>query len=387
MAETPDNDQSPAAEPERKTPDAGLPATAETDEAQAHKGSDGGKARPRLLPALILVVLGAAVGGGALWYWQAQQQSALETRLQALEENRAESFDSGPLEQRIERLQAAADNREATLAQLEAALGARAETRLVESLAAQVAELEARLQALGGDAGERWKLLEAEFLLKLVNHRSALGQSGAETLRLARAADALLREIDSPELLAVRRALGAEISSLEQVEPVDREELYLQLARLQDAISDLSLAPRFEYRPDEAETPEPEAAEGVWNTVKASVRRALKALSNLVDVSHHGQPVEPLLPPEQAQYLRENLRLTLSQAQLAVLQAQPGVYRQNLEKARQWVETYLSDSPQRRDMLAQLQALQERTLVAEPVALGESLRLLQAQLAKREARQ
>ena len=387
MAETPDNDQPQAAEPEQKASDASLPAKAEPAETSGRKSRNGGKGGSRLLAALILVVLGAAVGSGAHWYWQQQQQDELESRLQALESRETDSFDSEPLERRVAQLQAAADSREATLTQVETALASRAESRLVEGLAAQVAQLEARLQSLGGDAGERWKLLEAEFLLKLANHRAALGQSGAETLQLARAADALLREIDSAELLAVRRALGAEINSLEQVEPVDPEELYLQLAKLQDAIVDLPLAPRYQYRSGEAETPEPEAAEGVWNTVKASVRRALKALSGYVRIRRHDQPVEPLLPPEQAQYLRENLRLTLSQAQLAVLQAQPGIYRQNLEKARQWVETYLSDSAQRRDMLAQLQALQERTLVAEPVALGESLRLLQAQLAKREARQ
>lgn len=396
MADMPDNQQPPMTEPESPTPTPKQPATAATPADKKAGEKTPGKKTPRkeagkqkapsLVPALLLVILGAAAGGGGLWYWQLQQQEAWESRLLALEEQKPEAFDSSSLERQVSQLQATLKERDATLAQVESTLANRADARQVERLTEQVGQLQAHWQTLDGEVGNRWKWWEAEFLLKLATHRAAIGQSGAETLQLARAAEALLEEIDSPDLLATRRALRAEIDSLQQVEPVARQALYLELASVQDAIADLPLAPRYQYRPSATPTPEAEAAEGVWETMKASMRRALKALSSYVRIRQHDQPVEPLLPPEYTHYLHEHLRLTLAQAQWALLEEEPGIYRDSLQKAQQWMTTYLSESEQSRQLQGQLQALQERTLVAEPVAMGEALRLLQAQLKQREAR-
>lgn len=373
MADTPETDK-PDTEPSADKPSAKqLPATTTI--------------RPRRRPVALLValalVIGAAAGGGALWYLQQAQQRELDTRLQVLEQGQDNRFDSAPLERQLDQLQESLQRQGQTLEDLDNRMDSRADAEVQKALSRQVANLDQRLQALSSASGANWKLLEAEFLLQLVSHRSGLGQSGPETLQLARAADQLLREVDQPELFAVRQALSAEINSLEQVQSIDREGLYLRLANLQTAIDDLPLTPRYQFTPASDETTEAEAVEGVWNTVKASVRRALDALAGYVRVRHHDQPVEPLLAPEQSIFLRQNLRLMLEQAQLAVLQAEPRIYQQSLEKSQRWVATYLTGSEQSEALLEQLEALQMESLVAEPVATGEALRLLQAHLASR----
>lgn len=67
---------------------------------------------------------------------------------------------------------------------------------------------------------------------------------------------------------------------------------------------------------------------------------------NIVRIRHHDQAVEPLLPPEQEVYLRQNIQLALVQAQLGLLQNQQQTYQSNLERIDAWVRQYCQTEDQ-----------------------------------------
>lgn len=82
-------------------------------------------------------------------------------------------------------------------------------------------------------------------------------------------------------------------------------------------------------------------AQPTWQDSVGRVLGAIKAtLAKVFVVRQHDKPVEAMLPPQQELYLRQNLRLMLEQAQLALLARKPDTYQQSLDKAQQWIARY-----------------------------------------------
>ena len=96
-------------------------------------------------------------------------------------------------------------------------------------------------------------------------------------------------------------------------------------------------------------------------------------------------PEPPLLPAEQAYFLRENLRLRLLSARLALLSRNPPVFAEDLRLAQEWLLRYYErEAPATREALAQLKALRDAPLPAEPPSLSDTLDAVRAFKSRRE---
>jgi uncharacterized protein HemX len=104
-----------------------------------------------------------------------------------------------------------------------------------------------------------------------------------------------------------------------------------------------------------------------WNAVR-------KELRELFNVRRIDAPDAMLMSPQQAYFLRQNLRLMLLNARLALLTRNEEVYRADLERARRWIGSYY-DSEHRNVVAvqAQLRQLIDARLVLEPPRIDESL--------------
>ncbi|HEY7885031.1 MAG TPA: uroporphyrinogen-III C-methyltransferase [Cellvibrionaceae bacterium] len=360
--------EAPAASDETPTPPVSTPATR-------------GKKR-WWMPALLLL-LGVGIGAGALWFVSQQTLGNISQRLGELEQQPvAAGFDDAALKRELASVQSTQATQASSLQALEA-IDHRATAQALTNLARQFAELEQRVDALGSASGQHWRLAEAEFLLRLAHQRTLLGNTGAETLALTEAANAILRQQDEPALFAVRQALATEIAGLKQAAPIDREGVYLQLQAILEQLGQLDLARSYERVSGTDDNQSVAQADGVWATAKASVKRAWGVLSGYIRVRHHDQPVEPLLAPEQGYFLRQNLHLMLEQAQLAVLHAEPLVYQQSLDKAISWLDTYFANSHSQ-TLMDELSALKTIQVQMDVPASGEALNLLRAYLAREQ---
>jgi len=93
----------------------------------------------------------------------------------------------------------------------------------------------------------------------------------------------------------------------------------------------------------------------------------------------------PLLPPSQAYFLRENLRLRLLNARLSLLSRDEAGYRQDLRAAQAWITRYFDpQSKQTAEALAQLKELSSATLSFEMPSITESLEAVRAFKTRRE---
>ena len=228
----------------------------------------------------------------------------------------------------------------------EAELGARI-ARLEEAMAAQrealaaaetaLAEAIAKQQREGAPSSREWKIAEAEYLLRIANHRLLMERDVDAASGLLEAADVILEELDDYSLHQVRAQLADERLALANSSGANTQSVFLRLEAIKNALRSLPLKlPEYIGAPPVDET-QIEA-----NEEASAWRLFLDKVSGLFEFRiHDGIAVRPLLKPEEAIYLELNLRLALERAQLAALRRDQVLYQTSLEAAQGWLEEYL----------------------------------------------
>lgn len=217
-----------------------------------------------------------------------------------------------------------------------------------------------------------WAFAEAEQLLVIANHRLQLARDVGSALAALRATDRLLQSLADPNLLAVRRTLAREITSLEALEKTDTAGMSLRLVQLAEQADRLPLAGAARAAPETVAVSAPTDQD--W---RASARDLWQDLKSLVRIRYHSEGQKPLLAPEQHYFLRENLRLMLFGAQHALLQGNIAVYQQNLKAAIQWVRDYYDLTSQvTAAALSDLEKLADARVTAEMPNIAGSLTAL-----------
>lgn len=338
----------------------------ETAAEQPAKTATSGSSRPLwpILIVLLLVVLAVAVGG--YWLWQQQQlqqrsQTDLLQNLAALEQQQSRQQQT---QQSLQSWQREADRR-----QLQ-------QDQQFQQLQQQLRNHARQLQALATTDREDWLLAEAEYLLRLGNQRLQMSRDVASARALLESADAIVRDIDDPRLFAVRQAIASDLAALRATAIPDREGLFLQLAALADQADRLVLpgTETLRYQVADSEAVEQEAASG-W---RASLARVWQKLQRYIRVSHREDSYEPVLAAEYAATLRQNMRLMLEQAQLALLSADQSLYQASLDKAQQWLRRYYTlDQADALALIEQLNRLQRQVVEVQIPDISESQLSLQ----------
>lgn len=255
------------------------------------------------------------------------------------------------------------------------------EGKLADAQSQQVA-LEVLYQELSRNRDE-WQLAEIEQVLAIAGQQLQLSGNVRAALLALQLAESRLARTDRPQFLAVRRALARDIERLKALPAVDLPALSRQLDALVAGVDALPLA--FDGRSERAEQkPKPPAAEqGAVSRLAAEVWRELRAL---VIVRRVDAPEPPLLAPAQIYFLRENLRLRLLSARLALLARNQSAYQEDLRAAQQWLQRYFDPRARAtQSAQAQLRQLQAATLNFEPPpSISDSLEAVRGYKSRRE---
>lgn len=269
---------------------------------------------------------------------------------------------------------------------------------LAQSLRQQDTQSQRRDQALEETIGalreqigrdqSGWILAEAEYLLLVANHRLRLERDTDTALEALELADARLRETGDPALIGIREKIAAEASALKTLSRPDLTGLSLTLMGLANQVDKLPLQAAYLPVAPTASTREAgvEPAED-WRELAGAVWSDLKGL---VTVRRREEAVRPMLAPEQQYFLRQNLRLQLESARLALLRADQQQLDRALKTARDWIPQFFDDrSPATRGMLNELERLAGIEIRPELPDISGSLKALREhmrQLAKQEQR-
>ncbi|MAZ39104.1 MAG: hypothetical protein CMF49_03210 [Legionellales bacterium] len=213
-----------------------------------------------------------------------------------------------------------------------------------------------RLNTKTGMQNDDWVLAEVAYLVRLANFNLHFGHNISETQQLLKTADNRIAGLKDPRLLPIRKSLTENMATLAAIPQVDVEGILLKLNAQSNAINKLPVITTPEAN-DASQTHAAEAKihQPGW---KRNLERSWQAISKLIVVQYHNQPVSKLISSENRAYIDMHLQLLLSQAAWAVMHGKEILYKQNLQEAQIWIKNYyVGDSSKTQAMLATLSEL------------------------------
>lgn len=330
------------------------------------------------LALLLVLALAAALGWTVLE--QRRLQSEIDIRLQAVETlggRDQASFDE--LDRRLRQ------QLQDSLSRLEGSVGELAGDSVllgqsVEALRSELEVQRAELASYAATDREAWLLAEVEYLLRLANQRLVMaGDTGAAQALLG-SADKILLELDEAGLHAVRAAVAADLAAVRAVPSLDVEGVYLRLAALIEQAGEL----RIFQLPEQPEQASPPPAEGWQGRLQQGYEQALARLSSYIIIRRREVPMQVLMDPQWEGLVRQNLRMLLQQAQVALLSGNGLLYRESLQRAQHWVaEFFESDGAAARAIYAEVERLREVEVDVQLPDLSRSLQALDETMRER----
>lgn len=319
-----------------------------------------GVALPR--PALFVLVLltGVALLASAM-LWQ---------RLSAIQEQLArQSADSGS--QAVEARTLARQAQD--VARETAARQAVMESRLSE-VAMQRSQLEELMQSLSRSRDENL-VVDIESAIRLSQQQAQISGSVEPLLAALRTADQRLVRAAQPRLSRLRAAVARDIDRLVSARVTDLPGLMARLDELARQVDDLPLANAVaNNRPAGQVRDQLPAAATWWQRSLAVLREEARAL---LRVSRIDQPEAVLLAPEQGFFLRENLKLKLLNARLALLSRQTESARADVAASAAALNRYFDPASRKTQAVAgQLQQVQAQMRTVELPRLDETMAAL-----------
>jgi uroporphyrin-3 C-methyltransferase len=294
-------------------------------------------------------------------------------RLSAIQEQLArQSADSGAnaIEARALARQAQDVARDAAARQLVL------ETRLSE-VALQRSQLEDLIQSLSRSRDENL-LVDVESALRLAQQQTQLTGSAEPLLTALRSADQRLARAAQPRLARVRAAIARDLERVRSTSVTDVPGLLARLDEIVRQVDDLPVANAVPMRTTTEPPPRPPStgARLWWERWRDAVWEDARSL---VRVSRVDQPEAALLAPEQAFFLKENLKLKLLNVRLSLLARQNESARADTVAAAAALHKYFDPSSRRTQAVAtQLQQVQAQVRTAELPRVDETFAALAA---------
>lgn len=306
--------------------------------------------------ALVLAILALAA---STWQWLDSQKQAHE--LKQVLTDKLSQYGESSRESRL-----VAKHAEELVTQSSAKIAV-----LEEKLEASKAQQEA-LQTLYLELAsnrDEWTIAEVEQLLVIASQQLQLAGNVKPALLALQTADGRLQQLDKPQVIQLRKVIQKDILRLQSVPSIDIVSMSLKLSNLAEAASTLPLASARHPRPDAATMPDWNSRP--WHRLTQEIWQDIKHLVRVERVDH---PEPPLLAPEHAYFLRENLRLRLLSARVALLQRDEATYRNDLQQAENWLKRHFdTHDSATQNALSLLQQLAAGGIVIEIPDVSESL--------------
>jgi uroporphyrin-3 C-methyltransferase len=223
-----------------------------------------------------------------------------------------------------------------TLAALQAKVAV-LEAKLAETQSQAVA-LEAMYQDISSTRDERL-LAEVEQAVVIAMQQLQFAGNVEAALIALQGAEARLARSVQPQFLPVRKLLARDIERLKGTPGANISGLSLKIESVVAATDSLPLA--YEQRP-KADAARPASAAkpasvDYWRELGADLWREMRQLVRIERIDQ-GDP--SLLSPNQSFFLRENLKLRLLNARLALLQRDGKIFREEIRQAREHLDRY-----------------------------------------------
>jgi len=272
------------------------------------------------------------------------------------------------------------------------------ESKQQEAQSQQLA-LEQLYQDLSKNRDE-WALSEIEQVLSTASQQLQLAGNVQGALIALQNADSRLSSSNKPQFIAIRRAIARDLDKLKALPGVDVSGI---VVRLDSAIGQIDVMPLLSdekpvepmTQPKTARSARKAAASGEKVSASAewmaNLEEKWRSWSNemwtevrqLIQVRKVEEPDALLLSPTQAFYARENVKLRLLNARLALLSRNESAFRSDLIAAQDAIAKYFDTrAKQTQTTQALLRQVQASNLSIEMPTLADSLNAVRNYKAK-----
>lgn len=202
--------------------------------------------------------------------------------------------------------------------------------------------LQAEIVKIGNNSATQpndWLLSEADFLLTNALRKLVLDNDVETSISLLKISDEVLTKVSDPAAKTVRAAINNDLKQLLSLNRVDQNALMQNLSQLANSVDEL-VALNVNFGETD-ETTNAKVSNDVMDWKANLEKTATSFMNHFVRITPRtDKTTQALLAPNQDIYLRENIRLRLQIAIMAVPRQQNELYKQSLETVAAWVRSY-----------------------------------------------
>ena len=321
----------------------------------------------------ILIALGV---GGAGYYFGQQKVDEFQQKLTALEAQiNNKTVVSAPAQEvkfdttQLAQLESANKATQNKIAQVEELINAKSHELV--GLQSQINKVSAQANA---QQPTDWLFSEADFLLNNALRKLVLDNDVDTAVSLLKLADETLAKVNNSQSAAIRSAINQDLKQLLSVAGVDQNAVMQKLSQLANTVDELPVLD-VNFGDDQNAT---KLSDSLSDWAENAEKSATSFLNHFIRISpKHGADRKELLAPNQDIYLRENIRLRLQLAIMAVPRQQNELYKQSLEAVASWIRSYFDTNAEvTQSFLKSVDELSELSIYVDVPSQLQSLSML-----------
>ena len=232
-----------------------------------------------------------------------------------------------------------------------------------------------RLQRQLGKTRGDWLIADAEYLLSVANERLHLVGDVNTSREALEAADQRLRESGDAATYKVREEIAKELSLLKSITVPDVVGIYAAIQTLQDRVDKLALVLPYTGKTlaQHTDTKQPTEA----NTENLGlIDSAISQLHGAVVIRHTEHEVKEILTPEEALFIREQLRVKLEMVKISLVQRNEALFQSSLADVKKWTEQNFTKNTDDNSFLADLERLNITKISSQLPDISLSLKMI-----------
>ena len=321
----------------------------------------------------ILIALGV---GGAGYYFGQQKVDEFQQKLTALEAQiNNKTVVSAPAQDvkfdttQLTQLESANKATQDKIAQVEELINAKSHELV--GLQSQINKVSAQANA---QQPTDWLFSEADFLLNNALRKLVLDNDVDTAVSLLKLADETLAKVNNSQSAAIRSAINQDLKQLLSVAGVDQNAVMQKLSQLANTVDELPVLD-VNFGDDQNAT---KLSDSLSDWAENAEKSATSFLNHFIRISpKYGADRKELLAPNQDIYLRENIRLRLQLAIMAVPRQQNELYKQSLEAVASWIRSYFDTNAEvTQSFLKSVDELSEVSIYVDVPSQLQSLSML-----------
>lgn len=242
----------------------------------------------------------------------------------------------------------------------------------IEKLNVNMAQVQRQLGKTRGD----WLIADAEYLLSIANQRLLLVGDINTTKEALIAADQRLRESGDAAVYKIRGQIAKEIAQLKNVQVPDIVGIYSTLQLLTENVDKLTTFLPHESKeiaPIELQQEVNEENEGQGQGL---IDSAVAKLEGLVTIRHTEMPILSVITPEQARFIKEELKVKLEIVKLSLVQQNDALFKSSIADAKKWLATHFAKNNNSKNFAKELDTLNGTQIRGQFPDISQSLKML-----------